>query len=139
MAEYNVNRIEVSMFGESPFYGIREMSYDMEMEKNHLHVVGQAHPYSTQYSNKKFTGKVTVIHSEFVNKIQEKVPKGLSVLDLKPFDISIVYMPDHTGIQTTDKWIGVEVTKTAKKFAAGDGVEAIEMEVIMLNVIEHVK
>ncbi|OJJ18031.1 hypothetical protein BKI52_29715 [marine bacterium AO1-C] len=138
MAEYNVNNIEVSMFGESPFYGIREMTYDMEQEKTHVHVVGQSNPYSTQYSNKKFTGKITIIHSEFVKKIQAKIPKGLSVLDMAPFDISIVYLADATNLQTTDKWTGVEVTKTAKKFAAGDGVEAIEMEVIMLNVQEGV-
>ncbi|MEO1049521.1 MAG: hypothetical protein AAFX87_02805 [Bacteroidota bacterium] len=137
MPEYNVNQIQVSMLGESPFYGIREMSYDMEQEKTHVHVVGKAQPHTTQYGNKKFSGKITVLHSEFVAKIQSKVPKGLSVLDLAPFDVSIVYLGNGL-VATTDKWLRVEVTKTAKKFASGDGVESIEMEVIMTDIQEGV-
>lgn len=137
MAEYNVNEMEVSMFGESPFYGIKEMSYDMEQEKTHIHVVGQASPYSTNYSHKKFTGKITVLHSAYMSKIQTKIPASLSVLDLSPFTISIVYKGGG-NLVVTDKWVGVEVTKTNRKFATGDGIEAIELEVMMLDVIEGV-
>ncbi len=137
MAEYNVNQIQVSMLGESPFYGIRAMSYDIEQEKTHIHIVGNANPHSTQYGNKKFTGKITVLHSEYVAKVQSKIPEGLSVLDLAPFDISIVYLGAGL-VATTDKWTGVDITKTAKKFTTGDGVEAIEMEVIIKEIQEGV-
>ena len=88
--EYDVNQIEVDIFGESPFIGITGMEYDVEAEVEGVTVVGKRGIQSFRDKGMKFSGKISILHSHFVEKVQSKLPPGQGAWALAEFDASIV-------------------------------------------------
>lgn len=84
---YAAHEVEVLFLGRAS-QGVLEIEFDSKQQSNDVFVIGRIDPVASVESNRQHTASVTLMHDEFLGI---EIAADGTVLDLNPFDVTIVY------------------------------------------------
>lgn len=134
--EYSWEDLQIIIEGKSsPIEGVTGIEYTTS--KDHQNIYGRGdEPVAMGRGKKEFEGKITLLQSEF-EALQQGLPKGKDVTDLKAFGITVAYAPE-AGVATVDQLNYVRIKKFKKGMVTGDGNQTIECELAIGKIIYNV-
>ena len=123
--------INITLFGRT-ITGITEIKYGNEQEKEDFYGAGNQ-PVHRGRGNKKVTASIK-LHAYEINAIQTSLPAGSSLMDIAPFDISVVYMA--TGSDAVKEVIihNCEFTKEEYSIKQNDKNIEVDMPLIASHI-----
>lgn len=102
-------------------------------KKNITPVMGAGdRPYTHGRGSREFEAKVTINQSD-LERIQARLPRGASLLDIPAFDINVTYAPIG-GTVKTDIIARCRFTEIKKAHSQGNGVMVVELPVMPLDI-----
>lgn len=126
--EYSWADIEIVALGR-PIVGARRIQYKESQEKVNIYGRGNK-PVARSRGNKEYEGELGLLQSE-LEALQNAVSAGKSVLDIKPFDIVVSYVPEVGGSIRTDILKACEFTENEKGMDQGDTNMEIDLPLII--------
>jgi hypothetical protein len=130
--EYAWEDIKIILPGTAlPSDGVVGIKYDSNKEHVNIYGAGDS-PVSMGRGKREFTASVTVLQS-VIEGMQSSLPRGKSLLDLTPFNITVSYAPAG-GTAITDQLIGCRIAKLPKEMKSGDTHMEVELEIIPFNI-----
>lgn len=120
--------IDFNLFGRT-ITGITEIKYSQEQEKEDFYGAGNQ-PVHRGRGNKKATASIK-LHAYEINAIQASLPAGKSLLDIAPFDISVVYTAQ--GSDQVKEVVIHNCEFTKEEYAMKQGDKNIEVDMPLIT------
>lgn len=108
--------------------GARGVKYMSKQEKENIYGLGKK-PIGRSRGKQEFEGELTLLGSE-IETLQKSLAPGKTLLDIAPFDITVVFEGD-SGRLVTDRIIDVEFTEAPKEIKEGDMFQEITLPIII--------
>lgn len=133
--EYSGKDVKIGFLGRE-VSAIR-IAYTATQAKTNMYVLGKKDPYAKTVGRKEYEGELVLPQSEF-EALQRSLPAGSDVLDIAPFDISILYVDEITNVIVTDVLRNVEFTEYSKEMAQDTEMMEVTMPLSIGKVILNV-
>jgi len=130
MAEFAWRDISIFLLGKA-VTGARNVSYEATQDTEHVQGIG-AEPLGVAVGQKTYEGSLTLLQSE-VEALQASLPRGSSLLDIQPFDISVSFA-NASGSIVTDRLRGCVFKNVPKEMGNEDMFMEVELEIIITRI-----
>lgn len=110
---YASHEVEVLFLGRAS-QGVTELSWDSKQDSTDVYVIGNIDPVDSIESNRAHSGSITLLHDEFIGL---ELSAGGNILNMKPFDVTVVYKKAPFTKQTLHSF---KPTGRAQEVKAGD-------------------
>jgi hypothetical protein len=114
--EYGWRDVTIQFLGK-PVTGARGVKYTAKQESTNIYALG-GKPVAYSEGKREFEGEVMILQSE-LEALQRTLPPRKSILDLKPFDIVVVYT-DSEAFIVTDILKGCKFLELTKQLKVDD-------------------
>jgi hypothetical protein len=133
--EYDFEDIKVKIFDKEPI-GITAVKYGHKQETQLQHGRGKT---AIAYTRGKYeaTGEIGLLQSE-LEAIQRTLPKGKSLTDIPPFDITVSYAMEGDTNAVTDILKGCFFTEVSKELKAGGTAMEVKLPLVITQVLYNV-
>jgi hypothetical protein len=130
--EYDFEDIKVKIFDKEPI-GVTSVKYGHKQETKLQHGTGK---HAISYTRGKYeaTGEIGLLQSEF-EAMQRTLPKGKSLTDIPPFDITVSYAMEGDTNAVTDILKGCFFTEVSKELKTGGEAMEIKLPIIVTRIL----
>jgi len=126
--EYGWSDLSLVMLGR-PVIGLRGVRYKESQEKSNIYATGKR-PISRGRGNVEYEGEIRVLHSE-LRALLQSAGNASSLLDIEPFDITIVYGVSQVATSSTDQLIYCEFLEVEIDITQGDQMTEITLPIVI--------
>jgi hypothetical protein len=116
--EYDMEDVQLRLLGRRVF-GCTAITYGNTQEKIKHYGTSKV-PVSYSREGYEASGEITLLQSEF-EAIQKALPRGKSLTDIAPFDITVTYAMEADPDPVTDVLKGCQFNSVEKSLTAGEG------------------
>jgi len=135
MKELSGKDWQFAMLDESPFTGIRMISYSYTQEIEGIKALGQADDYSFIEQDRVFEGEITFTESAY-NRLIYKLPPGQFITDLPPIIITGQQISKETGLRQKLSMVA-KFKGMSKEVATGGGLIEVACPLYISQMIEN--
>jgi hypothetical protein len=130
--EYDFEDIKIKLFDKEPI-GITGIKYGHKQEAKFQHGMGK---HAISYTKGKYeaTGELSLLQSE-LEALQRTLPKGKSLTDIPPFDITVSYAMEGDANTTTDTLKSCIITGLDKELKTGGEAMEVKLPMIITQIL----
>lgn len=133
--EYSGKDVKIGFLGRE--VSAISISYTATQAKTNMYVLGKKDPYAKTVGRKEYEGELVLPQSEF-EALQRSLPAGSDILDIAPFDISVLYIDEVTNVIVADVLKNVEFSEYTKEMAQDTEMMEVTIPLSIGNILLNV-